>query len=390
MRIIHVEFAKYGHGLSGGEETVIENIKYWISVNIKNILYTTNNAKKTYEKLGLVESDLLEYRTVELSKFEQNIHPFFSYVIRTIYALMLMRHTNLENSDVLFCHSDYFPNSIPFYFLVKKNKRVKIFYWFHSLVPSLFRGYEGVFTKTFHIPTFSLIHHILNQKLFGWLIFPKGTLLTVNGFYGKYLKEKFPLNDVYVFHHLGGPDNIIMTNKPKKYDLAWMGRFQSLKGLSQIFEIVKSLKINNKDIKILVIGGGDIIEEKKFINRIRNEDFTNNIVYKGFIHGKDRFEYLKEAKLFLMTSMYESFGLVNVEAMKCGLPVVAYNLPVYDVFKMGMIKVTLLDSKKMSEEISRLLNDEVEYTHIRDEALMFSVNFSWKKTGEELHQLVLR
>ena len=74
--------------------------------------------------------------------------------------------------------------------------------------------------------------------------------------------------------------------------------------------------------------------------------------------------------------------------MKCGLPVVAYDLPPFAVFKAGMIKVPTLDNVAMSEEILKLLQDEVYYGRIQQEAVEFSSEFSWDKTGEEIFTLL--
>jgi len=50
----------------------------------------------------------------------------------------------------------------------------------------------------------------------------------------------------------------------------------------------------------------------------------------GFRQGAEKVRLLKNAGCFCMPSHYESFGQVAVEAMACGLPVVAYDLAIYD------------------------------------------------------------
>ena len=69
---------------------------------------------------------------------------------------------------------------------------------------------------------------------------------------------------------------------------------------------------------------------------------------------------VKNCKVFVFPSHEEGWGIAICEAMACGLPVVAYDLPVYrEIFKQGMVTVPLIDIKRFSEEVVNLLeNDE--------------------------------
>jgi len=72
----------------------------------------------------------------------------------------------------------------------------------------------------------------------------------------------------------------------------------------------------------------------------------------------------------------------------CGLPVVAYDLPPFVVFTGGMVKVPVLDNKKMAEEIIKILDDKAYYEKLRKEGFEFCSNYSWDKTGEEVYKVL--
>ena len=52
------------------------------------------------------------------------------------------------------------------------------------------------------------------------------------------------------------------------------------------------------------------------------EGLANSITFLGPVHGDDKWELLKKARIFILPSYSENFGLVVVEALACGVPVI--------------------------------------------------------------------
>ncbi|MEK6860162.1 MAG: glycosyltransferase family 4 protein [Nanoarchaeota archaeon] len=396
MKVFHVEFAKTGYGLSGGEKCMVEIIKYLKKKNIKNILLTTDNGKETYIELGLREDQFLEYIIIESSKTEK-YGPFISYLLRPLYFSSIKKEIISKidyKNDILMCHSDFFPNTIPTKILSKYFKK-KPYYWFHMLAPDIFKGFEGHFLKKFSIPSLAGIHYKLNQILFK-ILTKKANIITVNPYY----KKLFPTNKTYILNKFGGEQIYIIKKyagvdiekkgikKDKKYDLSFIGRFHKQKGLFEIPKILKIIKKEKPNIKLVLIGGGNSKIEKRFFKIAEKEGVKDNIDYVGFISSDKKFDYIRKSKVFIFPSYYESFGQVALEAMANGLPVIAYDLPIYCVFEKGMIKVPILDNKTFAKEIMKLLNDKNYYNKISKDALNYASTFSWDKTGEEIYNLI--
>jgi len=399
MKVFHIELAKTGRGLSGGEKCTVELIKYLKNKKIKNILVTTDNGKETYIELGLKEDEFLRYITITTDWTEKKFHIFLSYLIRIFYFPKIKKQIIQlinKNEDILMAHSDFFPNTIPTKILSKYFKK-KPYFWFHMVSPNIFKGYEGHFLNKFQLPSLAIIHYKLNQFLFK-LMTRKGIIITVNPYY----KNIFPNRKTYILNKFGGEEIYIVKKylgvrtiegkkimeKEKTFDLVFMGRFHKQKGLFEIPKILRYLKEQKKDIKLLLIGGGDKKIEDKFFKLAEKEGVKENISYIGFISSNKKFDYIRDSKVFIFPSYYESFGQVVLEAMANGLPVVAYDLPVYCVFKKGMIKVPILDNKKFAEEIMKLLKNKSYYNKKSKEALDYASTFSWDKTGEEIYKLI--
>lgn len=387
MIIYHIEFAKTGMGLSGGEKCMIENIKYFQSVGIENVLLTNDNGRYTYERLGLKANEYLTYKTVNSHRCERYFGVFISYLIRTFRAIKLVKTLNPSEEDALICHSEFFPNSIPFYVLAKKNTKTKLIYWFHMLAPRIFRGYEGEFLNRFQVPRANIIHYRLNQWLYRLLCPPRTVILTVNNYYLDYLTRKYPRNRAYAIKYYGGV-SVPKYSVPKKYDAIWMGRFHPQKGIFELLDIIKRLKSTIPNIQVIVLGGGNRKIETGFKKCILKTGLQGNITFKGHITGDEKYKFMHQSKIFLMTSYFESFGQVNLEAMKCGLPVVAYDLPVFHLFTDGFVKVPILDNHKFAKVVSELLANPDSYHRLTTSALQFASQFSWKRTGDEIYSIL--
>jgi len=388
MKIFHLEFAKLGDGLSGGEKCMIEIIRFTSGKEIKNIVLTTDNGRKLYEKLGLVEGKFIHYITINSEHTEKKYHFFVSYIIRLFLFIKIKKLVvNLidKKNDVLICHSEFFPNSIPAFILSKYFSK-KVLYWFHMQAPDIFKGYIGHFTKKINFPELRIIHYKFNQILYSF-ISKSGLVIAVNPYYEKLFKKR---NHYIIKKFGGGIDGNICKNNNYKYDIVFMGRFHDQKGINEIPDILRHLKKGRRDIKMLIIGGGEKRIENALINEIKKYGLDENVESKGSISTNQKYDYLRQAKIFVFPSYYESFGIVILEAMSNGLPVVAYDLPVFGVFKKGIVKVPILNNVKFAREIEKLLCNNSYYAIKSHEALSFSSTFSWQKTGEEIYNLIMR
>ncbi|MBI3558992.1 glycosyltransferase [Candidatus Gottesmanbacteria bacterium] len=108
----------------------------------------------------------------------------------------------------------------------------------------------------------------------------------------------------------------------------------------------------------------------------------------GFLSDKQARKILKLSKIFLFPSHEEGFGLAPLEGQSFGLPVVAWNLPIYkEIFPQGMILIKENSFNNFTTTIIELLTKNDYHKKVSLEAYENSQRFSWEKYAENFKVL---
>lgn len=180
----------------------------------------------------------------------------------------------------------------------------------------------------------------------------------------------------------------------------YVGRFDPRKGIETLVRASAICQARQTGSFKLVIAGGwetDQLDGQEFerIQRLVAEvGLTEQTVFAGRL-GHDVLPlYYAAADICVVPSHYEPFGLVAVEAMACGTPVIASNV--------GGLKFTVVpeetgllvppqDPNAFAQAIDRILMDELWAHKLRRQAsIRVRENFSWTGTGIQLSNLYRR
>ena len=103
--------------------------------------------------------------------------------------------------------------------------------------------------------------------------------------------------------------------------LVTVGRIVARKGLDQLLEIVSELR--DPRFKLVVVGEGP--ERAALERRARELDIGGSVRFAGFVDDARKWQILSASDLYVSTSLHEGFGIVFLEAMDAGLPVLCYD-----------------------------------------------------------------
>ncbi len=113
-----------------------------------------------------------------------------------------------------------------------------------------------------------------------------------------------------------------ITQKPNGIILGNAGRLTAQKGHNFLIEIAKKLKDRNLNFTLYIAGSGEL--QKELASLIIKHGLQKEVVLLGFVSDMEAF--MNSIDIFLLTSAWEGFGYVLVEAMIKRKPVVAFNI----------------------------------------------------------------
>ncbi|OAQ42234.1 hypothetical protein A5893_03730 [Pedobacter psychrophilus] len=146
-------------------------------------------------------------------------------------------------------------------------------------------------------------------------------------------------------------------------------------------------KKSNK-IELHIIGGAlNVVSEAEIYSR--NLESKGNIFFHGLKFGNEILEYYQEADILVMFSNYETQGVVVMEALFCGLPVLATNLPCLKEYlhDKNSLLVNPLSEKQLIEGMQLFLDKKWEIWDSEKIVIDIKNKFSSKTIGNSFLSL---
>ena len=202
------------------------------------------------------------------------------------------------------------------------------------------------------------------------------------------------LDGKQVFHETGWEEDAVK--------LLYVGRVEPVKGLMNVIESLAVLgKVDPplfRRLKLAVIGGGrkeqDFIENRELLriqSCIRSNNLETSIKFLGSKIQEDLRKYYSAADALVVPSLYESFGLVVVEALACGTPVIVSKVgKMQSIVREGRSGFSFEpDSPGSLSECLQVFSSGRNSLWGGETIRKDVINrFSWMKTAEETYEVL--
>jgi glycosyltransferase involved in cell wall biosynthesis len=166
--------------------------------------------------------------------------------------------------------------------------------------------------------------------------------------------------------------------------LVAVGRLSQQKGFAYLIKALSEVKKKEKNFKLLLIGDG---EERKNLEKLSKElGLEEEIIFLGKVSHDKLPKCYHAADIFVLPSLYESFGIVFLEAMASGLPIISTNIAAIPevVNKKVGILVKPKNVQELAEAILALINDEKRRREMGKEGMRLARKFDWSFVSEKM------
>jgi glycosyltransferase involved in cell wall biosynthesis len=210
-----------------------------------------------------------------------------------------------------------------------------------------------------------------------------------------YLLSEYPVLKKKLFILPNGIDDVFIKKKEiNRYDFSQkenliitVGRIGTLQKNNELL-LNALLKIDLKDWSVAFIGPIEPDFQIKIdAFYLTNPTLKNKVRFIGEIATKENlYDWYNRAKIFCLTSKWESFGIVLVEALYFGNYIITTDISsaksITNNEKIGSI---ILHEHDLIEELTNIINGEKSIDVYYNDILNHSENFIWKNLVEKLH-----
>jgi len=264
-----------------------------------------------------------------------------------------------------------------------------------------------------NIPCCVFFHHLFGKTVFQLTNFPMAlyVYLTERRYgrnYGKthccavsrstadeLLKQGFDERKLSIIENGIDVDRYCPDESVKRDDdlLLYVGRVKKYKRVDYILSAMSILRKSGRTLRLAVVGTGDDLPRLKKL--AADLGLADKIDFAGFVDESKKIEYLRRSVLFVNASEKEGWGITNIEASACALPVVANNAPglrdsVVDNETGLLYKEN--DVASLTESLKRLLDDAELRKQMGERGRRWAEKFSWDasagRVGEWLRKIV--
>ena len=156
-----------------------------------------------------------------------------------------------------------------------------------------------------------------------------------------------------------------------------VSNFSSRKNPLVVLEVFRQLSYIKPDMNFIIAGKGwDCNNNFEFISK---NGLSNRVKILGFVTDRELADLYSSAKVYFSPSLYEGFGMPNIEAMYCGTPVVISN-----AFAAGSVSGSAAHVSFEPNNINYFVNaiyklyiDKFYWDKYSKKSLLHSTNFSW-------------
>lgn len=197
-----------------------------------------------------------------------------------------------------------------------------------------------------------------------------------------------PGTDLAVFHPPRGQDSRLGPVENRPLRLTFAGRLQPHKGPQVAVAAVGRLRqiVPEVTAQLTVAGRQSGADEVDIVHLAQQSEISDVVVLTEPVPHPELAELFRTSDAVLVPSYSESFGLVALEAMACGTPVLAHRVGgLAELVQHGETGALIdsLDPEQWAEHIAQLATDRSHWRRCSEGAAALAQQYSWDSTAQQ-------
>jgi phosphatidylinositol alpha-mannosyltransferase len=169
-----------------------------------------------------------------------------------------------------------------------------------------------------------------------------------------------------------------------KTNILFVGRPEKRKGLDYLLRAFRAVKANRPDTRLIVVGAGKFQRYEQAVKSMRLRD----VVFRSHVDADELSRYHHSSHIFCAPATgFESQGIVLLEAMAAGLPIVASNIVGYaSVLTHGEEGLLALpqDSEGLADALTTLIDDPALRDKMARKGKRRAQSYSWARVSQQV------
>jgi len=168
--------------------------------------------------------------------------------------------------------------------------------------------------------------------------------------------------------------------------ILFLGRITLQKGPDYFLRAAARVVAHNPKVIFIVAGSGDM--EDGAMRLAAELGIADKVIFTGFLTGADRHEMYESADLFVMPSVSEPFGIVPLEAMRAGTPVLISKQSGVSEVVHHALKADFWDVDEMANQIVSIVAHPALAETVTEHASTEVAGLTWRRAASSVDNII--
>jgi len=177
-----------------------------------------------------------------------------------------------------------------------------------------------------------------------------------------------------------------------KLNILFVGRLEKRKGVNYLLKAYQQIKQEISNSRLIIVGPGTRLR-KKYEKQVK-QNGLKDVAFVGHVSDDELPRYYKTADIFCAPATdWESFGIILLEAMAMGKPIIASNIEGYASLVTHGVEGLLVppkDKEKLAQALISLLTDESLRQQMGARGRLKAQEYSWERVAQRVYDYYVR